>query len=568
MRRHPTQGVKGAKPRLRKVHNADDAVVENLNREYLTHRNAQMKARAEMAAREAALRDGTLHESKRCEQIVGHYLTLMRQRLLWIPARVRAQWRQPDLTEFVRDEIYSALTELSELPEAVATGRVTDYVIDPIMPNGGDGNGNGDAVEPVDKSTVSTIHLNPPMKKNPVLLVFSHALLCFALTPVLAQTPTPAPTATLAPTPVATPITPLRDRLTQVLPDRRVTFRLLAPKANAVEVVIGIKAGVYEPEAATTAQMTKDTNGLWSATLGPLEPNLYEYQFNLDGCKIADPGNDMPRPRRQIDTSLLLVPGTPPDFLDVQNGAHGTMRDETYYSTTLGKNRQILVYTPPSYNRSHAALPVLYLYHGFGNTRYSWVTEGRLAQILDNLLAEGKTVPMVVVVPEAHALPPEDIVGADRSPYLAKNQQAVDEELFHDIIPFIEAHYNISDNPRRRAIAGLSMGGLQSIETGIVHLGYFRWIGAFSPGNMRPAALSEEFENALRDPDKINKNLLLFDIVIGADDKMVGEDVTKFEDQLKQANVEHTYTVLPGETHSMFVWRPALANFLQEIFKE
>ena len=112
------------------------------------------------------------------------------------------------------------------------------------------------------------------------------------------------------------------------------------------------------------------------------------------------------------------------------------------------------------------------------------------------------------------------------------------------------------------------MGGLQSIETGIVHLGYFRWIGAFSPGYMRPAALSEEFENALRDPDKINKNLLLFDIVIGADDKMVGEDVTKFEDQLKQANVQHTYTVLPGETHSMFVWRPALANFLQEIFKE
>ena len=219
--------------------------------------------------------------------------------------------------------------------------------------------------------------------------------------------------------------------------------------------------------------MTKDTNGLWSATLGPLEPNLYQYQFNLDGCKITDPGNDMPRPRRQVDTSLLLVPGTPPDFLDVQNGAHGTVHDETYYSTTLGKNRQVLVYTPPSYNRSHAPLPVLYLYHGFGNTRYSWVTEGRLAQILDNLLAEGKAVPMVVVVPEAHALPPEDILGTDKTPYLAKNQQAVDDELFHEIIPFVETHYNISDEPRERAIAGLSMGGLQSIETGIVHLGYF-----------------------------------------------------------------------------------------------
>ena len=144
----------------------------------------------------------------------------------------------------------------------------------------------------------------------------------------------------------------------------------------------------------------------------------------------------------------------------------------------------------------------------------------------------------------------------------------MDEELFHDIIPFVETHYNISDEPRERAIAGLSMGGLQSIETGIVHLGYFRWIGAFSPGNLRPAALPVEFKNALADREKVNKTLVLFDITIGADDKIVGEDVTKFEDQLKQANVQHTYTVVPGGTHSMFVWRPALANFLQEIFKK
>jgi enterochelin esterase-like enzyme len=177
------------------------------------------------------------------------------------------------------------------------------------------------------------------------------------------------------------------------------------------------------------------------------------------------------------------------------------MRDEVYYSTTLGKNRRVLVYTPPSYDRSHAPLPVLYLYHGFGDTRYSWVTEGRLAQIMDNLLAEGKAVPMIVVVPEAHALPPEDIPGTDHTPYLAKNQQAVDEELFHDIIPFIVTHYSISDEPGERAIAGLSMGGLQAIETGIVHLGYFRWIGGFSPG-VRPGALSEEFKNALQDRER------------------------------------------------------------------
>jgi enterochelin esterase family protein len=333
-----------------------------------------------------------------------------------------------------------------------------------------------------------------------------------------------------------------------------------------MDVVLGIKSGPYEPQGSTTVAMTKDANGLWSATLGPLEPNLYAYQFNLDGRKITDPGNDLPKPQRQVDTSLLLIPGMPPDFLDVQNGAHGTMRDETYYSTTLGKNRRVLVYTPPSYDRSRAPLPVLYLYHGFWDTRYSWVTEGRLAQILDNLFAEGKAVPMIVAVPEAHALPPEDIPGTDNTPYLAKNQPTVDEELFHDIIPFIDTHYNVSDEPRERAIAGLSMGGLQAIETGIVHLGYFGWIGAFSPG-VRPAALSEEFKNALTEPDKINKTLLLFDIVSGDDDKIVGEDVTKFEDQLKQANVQHVYKLLPGGTHSMFVWRPALYSFLQQIFQ-
>ena len=402
------------------------------------------------------------------------------------------------------------------------------------------------------------------------LLALVGLAISFAV-PTLAQTPTPAPTTTLSPSPEATPTPTLGDNVTQVLPDRHVTFRLLAPKASAVEVVLGITSGPYEPQGTTTTAMTKDAKGLWTVTLGPLEPNLYEYQYSLDERKISDPTNDMPKPQRHVNTSLLLIPGDPPDFLDVQNGAHGTMRDETYYSTALGKNRQVLVYTPPSYDRSHVPLPVFYLYHGFWDTRYSWVTEGRLAQILDNLLAQGKAVPMIVVVPEAHALPPEPTMvtspdfGTTVTPYLIKNLKAVDEELFHDIIPFIEAHYDISDNPRERAIAGLSMGGQQTIETGIVHLGYFGWIGAFSPGIVN-AAFSEEFKNALKDPNKINKNLLLFAIVVGDNDKVVGEGVTGFEAQLKQTNVQHVYTVLPG-THSMFVWRPALSTFLQEIFK-
>lgn len=399
------------------------------------------------------------------------------------------------------------------------------------------------------------------MKKTSVLAFLLHAFLGFsAPKTVLGR----AAEATLTPT--------LGGNWTQVLPDRRVTFRLLAPKAKDVSVLIGVKSAVFDPQGTTMAEMTKDSNGLWTVTLGPFAPNLYEYQFNLDGVTITDPGNGMPAPQRQVDTSLLLIAGTPPDFLDLQTVPHGTVREETYYSMTLGENRQLLVYTPPTYDSSRVPFPVLYLYHGLGDTRYSWATHGRLPQILDNLLAQGKAAPMVVVMPEAHAVPFETTPATSSDyitnlcSYFAKNQPMVDEELFRDIIPFIQSRYNISKESRERAIAGLSMGGLQSIETGMVHLGYFSWIGAFSP-TVWPQVFSKDFQTALKDPDKINRSLLLLDIVSGDHDATTAKGVNGFVTQLNQANVKHDYTVVPGGTHSMFVWREALYNFLQKIFQ-
>jgi enterochelin esterase-like enzyme len=162
---------------------------------------------------------------------------------------------------------------------------------------------------------------------------------------------------------------------------------------------------------------------------------------------------------------------------------------------------------------------------------------------------------MIVVVPEAHAF--------DVDSSYDKNQAAIDEELFRDIIPFLEAHYNISHDSRERAIAGLSMGGLQSTETGIIHIDYFSWIGAFSP-TLFPGDLSDKFKTALQKADKINGNLRLFEIVTGDSDITV--ELTNFESQLRELNIEHVYTVLPG-AHNMFVWRPALYSFLQRIFK-
>jgi hypothetical protein len=206
-----------------------------------------------------------------------------------------------------------------------------------------------------------------------------------------------------SPEPTSTPT--LEGYDTQILRDRHVIFRLLAPQANDVKVLMGVTSSVNESQGTKTGQMKKNTNGFWTVTLGPFEPNLYEYQFRVDGCTIADPGNGMPKPQRHVNTSLLLIPGASADFLDTQNGAHGTVRDETYYSTALSQNRQLLVYTPPTYNSSSAPLPVLYLYQGAFDTRYSWVIEGRLPQILDNLLAQKEAVPMIVVVSDAHAQP-------------------------------------------------------------------------------------------------------------------------------------------------------------------
>jgi enterochelin esterase family protein len=214
--------------------------------------------------------------------------------------------------------------------------------------------------------------------KMRLLTGFTGLAICFALQ-IFAEEKESTPSASAF---EATPTPTLGKYYTQVLPDQRVTFRLLAPNANAVKVVIGVKSGVNEPQGTTVTDMTKQADGFWTTTLGPFEPNLYEYQFEVDVVMLPDPGNEMPKPHRHVNTSLLLIPGTHPDFLDDQTGAHGAVRDETYYATALGKNRHVLVYTPPTYDRSGTPLPVLYLYHGFFDTRYSWVTQGRLPQIL------------------------------------------------------------------------------------------------------------------------------------------------------------------------------------------
>ena len=355
--------------------------------------------------------------------------------------------------------------------------------------------------------------------------------------------------------------------ITEVLQDRSIVFRLYAPSANSVAVFFG---NGDNKQSSTPIPLTNDASGLWSVKVGPVPPNLYEYRFNVDGLLTPDPGNRTPKPQRQISTSLILVPGNPADFLDEQNIPHGAIVQETYYSTVLGEIRHLLVYTPPAYERSASQpLPVLYLYHGFGDTEYSWTTEGRTEQIMDNLLAQGKCRPMIVVIPDTHALNPDILpLGLEHlKPYWAKNEEAADQELFQDIIPFIQEKYHGHRHAHFHAIAGLSMGGLQAAASGVVHPDYFSWIGAFSPA-IWDYALSDKVKDSLvSNAEEINRHIKLFQIVAANADSEVNPSPQQFADTLKHLSIRHELELVDG-SHNMDVWRPALAAFVQRIFTE
>jgi enterochelin esterase-like enzyme len=350
--------------------------------------------------------------------------------------------------------------------------------------------------------------------------------------------------------------------ITQVLPDRSVAFRLKAPDAHQVSVLVGFS---NPPTAmAPSYELKKDNDGLWSATVGPLAPDLYEVQFNVDGLMIADPGSSMPKPQRQVNTSLLEIPGDPPTFLETRDVPHGAIRAEVYHSKVLNINRPLLVYTPPGYDqRPQESYPVLFLYHGYGDTVYSWVTEGRVQQILDNAIADGRAVPMVVVIPDTHALDPDQVPRTQVGHYLNENVQAEDRELFEDITPFVTAHYRVKTDATDRALAGLSMGGYQTVYTGFVHPDQFSALGVFSAGILGEP---QPLEQALQTPEKITADIHYLYVTIGSKDPVTGPRTREFVERLDQLKIPYSFEQYPDQIHSMEVWRPSLNKFIAKLF--
>jgi enterochelin esterase-like enzyme len=342
----------------------------------------------------------------------------------------------------------------------------------------------------------------------------------------------------------------------EVHSDKGVTFRFRAPNAKQV---------LLERDGAKRLPMEKDQAGVWSITTEPLEPDFYSYSFVADGVSLMDPSNPLIQPNLLNSGSVVHVPGPASLPWEVNNVPHGTIHRHFYRSGVVGDDRDFYVYTPPGYDPTAKRLyPVLYLLHGYSDDASAWTAVGRAHVILDNLIAEGRAKPMLIVMPLGYGAP--EIVSR-RGPRLrdpSLRQQNYDkfrDALFTEVIPMVEKTYRVSKDRNSRAIAGLSMGGSESLYTGLNALDRFAWVGAFSSGG-----LSEDFNTVFPELDsKANSQLRLFWMACGKSDRLI-EVNRKFIDWLKSKKIQYTWTETPG-THNWLVWRRYLAEFVPLLYK-
>lgn len=338
----------------------------------------------------------------------------------------------------------------------------------------------------------------------------------------------------------------------EVNPDRSIVFRLRAPEASRVALLF-----------SGSKPMTRDSVGVWTATVGPVEPEIYQYNFLVDGVRILDPSNPNLKNGRTLDASIVEVPGNPPRFDELQAVPHGALSIRSYVSTPLQKPRKLYVYTPPQYDSEPARrFPVLYLRHGSGDTEENWSDTGRAGVILDNLIAQRKAVPMIIVMPNG------DTDGSWAGGSSPEGIEMLGRELLSDILPMIERTYRTSPGRENRAIAGLSMGGGQAFTIGLRHMDLFAWVGEFSSGLVsdREFRLGQHLPGFLDHPDDVNRKLKLLFLSCGTEDPRFPGQLD-LGDTLKEHGIRFVWYPTPG-VHEWKVWRHALAEFAQRAFQE
>lgn len=342
----------------------------------------------------------------------------------------------------------------------------------------------------------------------------------------------------------------------EVHPDRTVTFRIRAKDAREVQVAGEWRLAGEQPGG--NISLKKDTNGVWSGTIGPLESDIYGYSLIVDKVTIADPSNPWVKPMRATRTSVVEVPGDPPRLWEFQSVSHGTVHEHAYFSKSLGLKRRLHVYTPPGYEKNSEKYPVLYLFHGAGDNDATWTTLGHAHFIADNLLAQRKARPMIIVMTDGHASTANPTRVSTNM--IARNVEAFRDDLLKDVMPLIESTYRVKANRDNRAIIGLSMGGGQSLSIGLKHRDLFAWVGGMS--SYLPKAetvIAETFPES-------KSNLKLLWIACGKDDRLI-EGARQLSAALKEKNIPHDFKETAGN-HSWPVWRRYLVEFMPLLFDQ
>jgi enterochelin esterase-like enzyme len=361
----------------------------------------------------------------------------------------------------------------------------------------------------------------------------------------------------------------------EVSADDRVTFRIWAPKASEVSVT-----GDWVAQGrGSGGKLEKDDRGVWSITVGPLVPDFYSYSFTVDGVKTIDPKNAMIKQGEASLDSMFFVPGAEAAFEDIRPVPHGEIRIAWYQSAVLDRLRSMHVYTPPGYDSGNQKYPVFYLLHGGGDEDSGWSTIGRAGFILDNLIADRKAKPMIVVMPNGSmpraagagpAGPPAPGTPPDPAVQRAQEQarQKFVDELLNNVIPYVEKNYRVLADRDHRAIAGLSMGGGQTLAVAPSHLDKFAYVGVWSAG-VNPA-VAEDFvkRNAafFENPEKTNGMVRLFWVGAGEKDQLAGPGAKNLAQMLDAHGIKHEYHESEGG-HTWINWRHYLNEYAQLLFR-
>jgi enterochelin esterase family protein len=336
----------------------------------------------------------------------------------------------------------------------------------------------------------------------------------------------------------------------RIHPDLRVTFQVRAPDAREVLVAprnrdSGLGLEPYK--------MTKGADGVWTVTTPPVRPGFHYYELVVDGFRCPDPNSETFFGWAQ-QTSALEVPDPALTFYDARDVPHGEVRAVWYHSKVTGQPRRAFVYTPPGYDTGRERYPVLYLQHGAGESERGWSAQGRANFIMDNLIADRRVVPMLVVMDHGYA----DLPGQEAG---ARGSNAFARVVLENLVPHIDRHFRTRADADHRAIAGLSMGAGQAVSIGLANLDRFRWIGAFS-GGMRNFNAAE---GPLANPAEANRRIRLLWIGCGTEDALYANN-EQAHAALERAGIRHQWFSGPG-SHEWQVWRKHLYAFAPLLFR-